>query len=135
MRFFLHNEAMKKGRKSERYEDFARVICNELCIVSGVLTDISDGGFRAEFNAPCTLDNEREYNVQLRLSRISTEPLNLIVRPVWSKFSEGKTSIGFLLLHSKDTSRFEKYIIMLKNDKNSDNDTGIASFDSDSLFI
>ena len=135
MKFFLHNEDMEKSRKSERYVDFARIVCNDLCVVSGVLTDISDGGFRVEFNAPCTLDDEKEYNVQLRLSRINTEPLNLIVRPVWSKFNEGKTSIGFLVLHSKDTARFEKYIIMLKDDKKSDDDTGIASFDSASLFI
>ena len=57
---------MRNQRNSERFEDFARVICDELCIVSGVLIDISKDGFKAEFNAPCTVDSEKEYLVQIR---------------------------------------------------------------------
>lgn len=126
---------MKKNRKAERFDDFARVICNELCIVSGVLTDISEDGFKADFNAPCNIDSEREYNVQLRLSRINAEPLDLLVRPMWSKFSDGKTSIGFYILHSKDTARLEKYVKMLKEDQSSENERNIISYDTESLFI
>ena len=126
---------MKKQRISERFDDFARVVCSDLCIVSGVLSDISKEGFKAEFNAPCDVDTEKEYNVQLRLSRISVEPLDLLARPVWSKFEDGKTSIGFTILHSKDTARLEKYIKMLKDDKNSENEIGIISYDTESLFI
>ena len=126
---------MKKNRKTERFDDFARVMCSELCIVSGVLTDISEVGFKAEFNAPCNVDSEKEYSVQLRLSRVNVEPLELLVRPMWSKFSDGKTSIGFYILHSKDTSRLEKYIKMLKDDKISENERNIISYDTESLFI
>ena len=133
---FLHNkQAMKKNRKSERFDDFARINCSDLCIVSGVLTDISREGFKAEFNAPCDVDAEKEYNVQIRLSRINAEPLDLIVRPMWSNFEDGKTSIGFYILHSKDTARLEKYINMLKDDLNSEEDTGRISYDTESLFI
>ena len=81
------------------------------------------------------LDAEKEYNVQIRLSRINAEPLDLIVRPMWSNFEDGKTSIGFYILHSKDTARLEKYINMLKDDLNSEEDTGIISYDTESLFI
>lgn len=127
---------MKQDRKSERFDDFARVECNELCIVNGSLTDISKDGFKAEFNAPCNVDNEKEYKVLLRLSRVNAAPLELMVRPMWSKFRDGKTKIGFLILHSKDTSRLEKYIIMLKDDQNSEDEiTGIVAFDTESLFI
>lgn len=126
---------MKKNRASERFSDFARIICNELCIVNGVLSDISSEGFKAEFNAPCDVDKEKEYNVQLRLSRINVEPLELLARPMWSTFNDGKTTIGFSILHSKDTSRLEKYIRMLKEDKKSENETGIISYDTESLFI
>lgn len=126
---------MKRQRNSERFDDFARVVCSKLCIVSGVLTDISREGFKAEFNAPCTVDKEKEYEVQIRLSRVNADPLELIVRPMWSKFVDGKTSLGFLILHSKDSSRLEKYITLLKDDQKSVRDTGIISHDTDSLFI
>ena len=126
---------MKKDRKSERFDDFARIVCDKLCIVSGILTDISETGFKTEFNAPCNVDSEKEYNVQLRLSRVNAEPLELLVRPVWSKFSDGKTKIGFSILHSKDSARFENYVKMLKDDKNAANEASIVSFDNDSLFI
>ena len=126
---------MKNQRIQERYDDFARVECGELCIVSGALTDISETGFKAEFNAPCTIDSEKEYTVLLRLSRISTEPLELTVRPAWYDFNDGKTSIGFSILHSKDTARFASYVKMLKDDKKSEENNGVISFDRESLFI
>ena len=128
---------MKKERNSERFDDFARVVSPEICIVSGTLTDISDSGFKADFNAPCTVDSEKEYEIQLRLSRISTEPLELMVQPVWVKFyeNEGKTSIGFSVLHSKDSARLNSYIKILKDDKISDKEDGVISIDTDSLFI
>ncbi|WP_407426402.1 hypothetical protein [Treponema sp.] len=126
---------MKKQRASERFDDFARVECSELCIVSGALTDISDSGFKAEFNAPCEVDSEKEYTVKLRLSRITAEPLELTVRPMWEKFNDGKTKIGFAILHSKDSARFEQYVKMLEADKTSENSNGVISFDTESLFI
>ena len=126
---------MKNHRVAERFDDFARVVCDQLCIVSGVLTDISKSGFKAEFNAPCTIDNEKEYEIQLRLSRVNAEPLELLARPMWSKFVDGKTSIGFSILHSKDSGRLDQYVKMLKDDKTDEDETGVFSFDSESLFI
>ncbi len=126
---------MRNQRNSERFEDFARVICDELCIVSGVLIDISKDGFKAEFNAPCTVDSEKEYLVQIRLSRVNAEPLDLLVQPMWHKFYDGKTSIGFSILRTKDATRFENYVKMLKQDKLLEDDTSAVSLDTDSLFI
>lgn len=135
---FSHNgNIMKNHRNSERFDDFARVICPSLCVVSGTVTDISSSGFKAEFNAPCTVDTEKEYEIQIRLSRISTDPLELLARPMWSKFNEeaGKTSIGFSILHSKDSSRLNSYIKILQDDKSSESSDGIVTIDTDSLFI
>ena len=126
---------MKNQRTQERFDDFARVVCSDLCIVSGVLTDISENGFKAEFNAPCEIDEEKEYTVQLRLSRITADTLELTVQPVWSDFTDGKTTIGFSILHSKDSARLDQYIKLLRADKSSEDDTGVASYDSSSLFI
>ena len=126
---------MRKQRSSERFDDFARVECKELCVVSGVLTDISKNGFKAEFNAPCEVDTEKEYSVLLRLSRITSEPWELTVQPVWSGFANGKTSIGFSILRSKDSARLESYIKLLKEEEILKNETNGVSFDNDSLFI
>ena len=126
---------MKNQRMAERFDDFARIECPELCIVSGVLTDISKTGFKAEFNAPCEVDTEKEYTVQIRLSRIAAEKLELLVRPIWTKFNDGKTEIGFSILHSKDSTRLEQYITLLTEDKTSESESVIPSYDTSSLFI
>lgn len=126
---------MKNQRGSERFNDFARVVCPSLCIVSGVLTDISESGFKAEFNAPCDINTEKEYEIQIRLSRVSAEPLELLAAPMWSEFNDGKTSIGFSILHSKDSARLTAYIKMLAADKSSENIDEIVKLDTDSLFI
>jgi len=126
---------MKNQRKSERFNDFAGISCPELCVVSGVLTDISRVGFKAEFNAPCEIDAEKEYTVHIRLSRKNSELLELTVQPAWSNFLDGKTFIGFSILPSKDSSRFEDYVDLLEDDISSANDDGIIPNDNSSLFI
>ena len=126
---------MKNLRTSERYDDFARVECSGLCVVPGFLLDISLDGLKVEFNAPCEVDNEKEYEIVLRLSRFSAAPLSLTVRPAWSDFENGKTSIGFTVLHSKDSSRLEKYLGYLKEDQTSESDIKIPADDTSSLFI
>lgn len=125
---------MKNKRTAERFIDFARLECDELCVVSGSLIDISRAGLKGEFNAPCNVDKEKEYSVSLRLSRVSAAPLELTVLPVWAKVSEGKTSIGFSILHSRDTARLEEYVDMLRDDRTAESG-GIMSSDADSLFI
>lgn len=126
---------MKNHRNSERFCDFARIDCDKLCVMSGVLTDISINGIRAEFNAPCDVDPDKEYEISLRMSRISAPPFELLVRPMWSDFSGGKTAIGFSLLPSKDSARLGSYIEKLRSDSSSDSYSDVISGDSDSLFI
>lgn len=127
---------MKKQRISERFDDFARIICDQICVMNGRLLDISNEGLKAEFNAPCDIDNEKEYEISIRLSRINTSPFEMIVRPMWSEFADGKTTVGFSILPSKDSARLENYIQKLKDDKNSEeNYKNINLSDPDSLFI
>ncbi len=126
---------MVNNRNAERFEDFARIECRELCIVNGRITDISESGFKAEFNAPCNVDSEREYNVILRLSRIGGSPIELRVTPAWSNFDGEKTSIGFSILQSKETARLDDYIKILKADQNPESEDTLSPADSESLFI
>lgn len=110
-----------ENRKSTRYEDFGRVECDDLSIVSGILKDISLKGCKVHFDMPVSFDPENEYDLKIRLSRSNLEPLELVCHPQWMNTMNGATDIGFEILRSKDSSRLESYINLLTKD--SDNTT------------
>ncbi len=123
---------MKEMRREERYDDFGRVECDELCIVSGILDDISLTGCKVTYTVPPAVDLEKEYEVRLRLSRKNTESLNLLVTPAWVREEDGKTLVGFSILQSKDSSKLTSYISLLKNDTAEET---IPQEDTQSLFV
>lgn len=125
---------MKEMRKAERYEDFGRVESDELCIVSGVLDDISLTGCKVSYTVPPTIDMEKEYEIKVRLSRNNSESLNLLVLPAWIKSDEDKTSVGFSILQSKDSAKLVSYINLLKNDAESIEEM-IQYEDNSELFV
>lgn len=126
---------MFENRKSERFADFGRVECSDLCIVSGVLVDISASGCKVCFSAPADVDLEKEYEISLRLPRTHSEQLLLMVVPVWSKNVDGKTLVGFSIIHSKDSARLDSYIKMLKEDKRELSDELVEQEDTSLLFV
>ncbi len=125
---------MKEMRREERYDDFGRVDCSEMCIVSGILDDISLTGCKVTYNVPPVIDMEKEYEIKLRLSRKNTEPLNLFVTPAWIREEDGKTLVGFSILQSKDSAKLASYISLLKND-NANIEELITQEDTASLFV
>ncbi|MBQ0052499.1 MAG: PilZ domain-containing protein [Treponema sp.] len=126
---------MKKLRKSERFEDFGRVESDELCLVNGVLEDISATGLKVSYSIPPTVDMEKEYEIKLRLSRVAEDALVLMVKPMRVEQEEDQTSVGFLLLHSKDSARPESYVNLLKEEAQSTNEKIAPQVDETSLFI
>lgn len=126
---------MRNLRKAERFEDFGRVENPEICVVSGILEDISENGIKASYSVPPSVDLDKEYQVAVRLSRVVDEPLTLIVKParVFDDDS-GNVSVGFSILHSKDSSRLEEYLSKLKEDSANSN-SQISAQDNNSLFI
>lgn len=122
-------------RQTKRYDDFGRVDCDELCIVAGILEDISLKGCKVHFNVPVSFDPENEYELKIRLSRDNLEPLELVCQPQWSKTVDGSTDIGFEFLHSKDSSRLETYINLLKNDEKQNQEIQEIIEDSSCQFI
>lgn len=108
-----------ENRGAERFQDFGRVDCQDLCLASGILEDISLKGCKVRFNVPVSFDPDNEYEIKVRLSRETLEPLELLCKPQWSRTVENATDIGFEFLHSKDTSRLESYIKILSDDKHS----------------
>lgn len=126
---------MKNLRKAERFEDFGRVENSEICVVSGILEDISENGIKVSYSVPPSIDLDKEYQVTVRLSRVADEPLTLIVKPA-RVFDDdnGNVSVGFSILHSKDSARLEEYLSKLKEDSANPN-SQISSQDNNSLFI
>lgn len=107
---------MAELRKHERYEDFGRVECPQLCFVHGVLDNISKTGCKVHFDAPVSVSLEGDYELQVRLSRDSQELVTLVCRPRWIQDDNGTTSIGFEILRSPSTARLDAYIIQLAQD-------------------
>lgn len=107
----------QNNRKSVRFEDFGRVECPEICPVAGFLDDISLNGCKIHFDMPVSLNMEDDYELKIRLSRFSTEIFTFFAHPQWERQNDGGSSeIGFLLLHSPDTSKLETYINELKKE-------------------
>ena len=105
---------MDDSRKSERYADFGRVECAEICAFAGRLDDIGLGGFKATFFSSVDLRMDGEYEVTLRLSNIAGEALRLLAVPVW-RFDDNTgdsadIQLGFSVLPALDFPLLEDYI-------------------------
>lgn len=132
----IHTFKMKNSRRAERFADFGRVENSEICVVSGMLEDISETGIRVSYSVPPAIDMDREYEVTVRLSRVSDEALSLIVRPVRIFISEkGQASVGFSILQSKDSARLENYIALLREDASNAKTRIVPQTSNESLFI
>lgn len=119
-----------KKRKNVRFNDFGWIDCPELCAVNGVLDDISLDGCKIHYDAPVSINADDDYELHIRLSRLSSEPLILLCHPQWTNEDGGCTEIGFKILHSPDTSRLEGYINQLHAEKKSAEDEFIPSEES-----
>ena len=122
-------------RAQERYADFGRIECPEICIVNGVLDDISINGCKVHFDAPITINLENDYEVRVRLSHSSQEPLVLMCHPQWVKDQGNAADIGFLIMRSPDTARLKDYVKLLHAEYNTPDEI-LPSQDEDScLFV
>lgn len=105
-------------RSQERYEDFGRIECPQICLVNGVLNDISKSGCKVHFDAPVTIDLENDYEIRVRLSHSAQAPLILMCHPQWVKENSGSADIGFSIMRSPDTARLSDYIALLHTEAN-----------------
>ena len=97
----------KEHRTEERFLECGRVEINALCILPGVLDDISITGCKVRFSVPVQVDMEGEYTLRLYLDNMSME---LLARPQWHTESRGGSGIGFYFLRSKDTPLLTEFI-------------------------
>ncbi len=103
-------------RSQERYEDFGRIECPEICIVNGVLNDISINGCKVHFDAPITINLEDDYELHVRLSHSAQAPLILMCHPQWVKSDNDTADVGFLIMRSPDTARLKQYVGLLHSE-------------------
>lgn len=110
---------MDENRTSERYKEIGHFLASDLCMLPGIIDDVSKEGCKIHYQFPVSVDLNNEYEVQLSPSQNPSEnPLHLICKPQWVKNDGDKTSIGFKILYSPDGNRLNDFIkhLKLKND-------------------
>ncbi len=105
-------------RSHNRISEIGKVESNELCLFPGVLVDVSKAGCRVRFPASFLADIELDYELKISPVRHNfAEPFLIIARPIWQKTSEDSTEIGFSILRSPSSKKFDSYIDKLVEEK------------------
>lgn len=111
---------MENNRKYERFEDFGRVECFEICPFPGTLNDISQSGMKVTFHSFVSIEMNDEYRITVRLPKCQYRALELVVTPVWLFERGGKYQIGFSILHSSGAVYLADYLRNLQHEKESE---------------
>lgn len=111
---------MEENRKHERFNDFGRVECEELCHFPGTLNDISQSGLKVTFNTVIDLDMENEYKLIVRIPKCNGEYIELLVTPAWMFERNGTSQVGFSILLSAGNHAFGEYIKNLEKERDSE---------------
>ncbi|MCR5291012.1 MAG: PilZ domain-containing protein [Treponema sp.] len=105
------------NRKVVRYKDFGRVDAPDICLLAGILEDISFQGCKVRFPVSINIDMETDYELKIHPSRKqNNDTLLLLCHPQWQRETESGTEIGFQTLRSPDTAKLNSYIKQLVED-------------------
>ena len=75
------------------------------------MVDVSKVGCRVRFPTSFLVDTDIDYEIKLSPVRHNfVEPFFIIARPIWQKTSEDSTEIGFSILRSPSSKKFDSYI-------------------------
>ena len=111
----------EENRLHTRYEEIGRISAPEICVLPGVLDDISTSGCKIHYSFPVVVDLDNEYDIKISpLHHGDQLPLNLICIPQWTKEQEGNTYIGMKIQYSPDANRLSsliKYLEELSKDQ------------------
>jgi len=109
-----------ENRINTRFKEIGHFLAAELCMLPGIIDDVSLEGCKVHYQFPVTVDLTAEYDAQLSPSQNPAEnPLHLKCAPQWVKDSEDKTEIGFKILYSPDGNKLQDFISHLEQ-KNQD---------------
>lgn len=103
---------MDELRKDERFRDYGRVECGEICALPGILCDVSQSGLKAAFCADVSMSMDDEYRLRLRIPGGDPREMRLLAAPAWRSDEPrtGRTHIGFALLRAWDFPRFRRHV-------------------------
>lgn len=106
----------QENRQSIRYKEIGKVVCDELCALSGILDDISSTGCKIHYSYPVVVDLESEYDLEISpASQYGNTPLRLKCKPQWVNEKEGNTFIGLEIMYSPDANRLTAFIKQLED--------------------
>lgn len=97
-------------RKSMRFADIGRIDAPQICVLPGVLDNISREGCKIHYTFPVVLDLDNDYEIKITPASCPMKPLTLLCHPQWVKEDKGITEIGFSILRSPDYSRLLGYV-------------------------
>lgn len=132
---------MKKDlRKAVRFLEIARVECQELCALPGVLDDISCTGCRVHFPGILNLnsDSESQLDLFIRFSNPDLpQELKLVVVPlrIVEHAEESETEVGFKIMRSPDTPLLKECIEKLQEKSEDDSDITDLIIEQDVEFV
>ena len=105
-------------RRAERYAEMGRVDAPTLCMLSGVLLDISSCGCKVRFPMCLEVDTDNEYELKIHSARKDySSAFSLLATVAWTKNLEHSCEIGFNIIRSPSTPYFNEYIKSLKEEK------------------
>lgn len=110
----------KENRSNVRYKEIGHFLAPDLCMLPGIIDDVSLEGCKVHYQFPVTVELSNEYDCQLSPSQNPSEnPLHLKCVPQWVKDTGDKTEIGFKIMYSPDGNKLSDFIDQLKQ-KNQD---------------
>ena len=100
----------------ERFSEIGRFESHSLCVLPGVLENVSAGGCKVYFPVSLEPDMEQDYTARVHFPEHGVmPPLTLVCHPCWTYSMEGKTFMGFRFLRSPDTPGLMSHIAFLRS--------------------
>ncbi|MCR4733587.1 MAG: hypothetical protein K5829_01085 [Treponema sp.] len=111
---------MEENRQNTRYKEIGRFLAAKLCLLPGIIDDVSIEGCKVHYQFPVDVEVDSEYEAQLSPSQNPSDvPLKLICKTQWVQKTDEMTYIGFKILYSPDGKRLSDFIQHLQS-KNQD---------------
>lgn len=102
---------MEENRTNTRYKEIGHFLAPALCMLPGIIDDVSLNGCKIHYQFPVTIETNTEVEAQLSPSQNPSEnPLKLICKCQWVKEENGKTYAGFQILYSPDGKKLQDFI-------------------------
>ncbi len=108
---------LHEHRVGERYADFARIEAPELCVLPGVLVNISKTGCCVRF--PIPVESRQDSLCEIRIQpccKAGLKPFRVMAKQIWKICGAPNSELGFSFVNSMDPARLKNYLDVLRKD-------------------